>query len=756
MLRLCCVCFALIVSAPVWGMEPSKELDYAIDQPLMTIRDTEVRFEDGEVAPLNRGIVVHIDWDDGDRLLTTIEGERVTLSRADLRPIRQAVDCFTEQLKTNPNCLDLYLRRSHAHDLLGRLQDSASDLESARKLDLINSRTGILRGIHCIQSGDFGGAWCEAELLRVFDPLNPYGSLLSATVALKLNDHEAFKSYLAEALELNPDPNDAQIQRFLATAAAFSTKTPEDWEVVLDMLNEVVRLDPYDYIALDTRWKAHRQLDHAGEASADMAACRRLYDGWIKGCPENPRFWSARGQLFLELKSLTESLADFNEAIRLDSNNAELREYRQSICIKLRDYRGALDDLNWMVQSRPRNSDYRMQRAAMLFKIGEARQAIAEYDEVLRDDPGHGQAHRYRAGAAITVRDWRIVESELRFLLSNRSMVDISDAQLATLAVSVGDEAQALSLLQRDPDQSEGAQWSYRLLARRALYRCDSKAAQAMLAQSGALDHQWQYLNAISRYLEGDVDGARDELTQIYVAGTKFQIGKNKETKSTTKTDDKVKSGEVKGLRDEVVQQLSVVVKKASEKAATAAQTDLETEPEVISQSDETAQVAQFLQGLFEVQHSETSRGIKALMANGAPACLNGAYLYAMVRIHALDRHQPNRSGSFATKQCEVLLKNSDTPGEMRIPLYEAMAAGHAELGNFNEATSWQRRILDEVPRDHPRRAWYWDNLLRYMRNEKYPLGETDPELVMPVLRYYLDLEGAPALLSPLPPPLPE
>lgn len=799
MLRLCCLWLAVLWIVPAFGMEPAAELDYAIDQPLMTIRRTELRTEDRQVFMVLPGKVLHIDWEDGDRLLTTVDGQRVSVSRGDLRPISEAADSFTQQLILDPSNTLLFLSRSRAYDLLGRQRSALADTNSADLLMPQRSEITLRRGLQAGNGGDLYSAWCEAILMQMFDPFEPSGYLLSGVIAMKLDDQEAAWKYLGAALEL--DPNNPDSQKYLAILLSRTAKSAVEWEVVVGILDEVIRLNPYNGQALEFRRKAHRQLDHESEAKADMAACRRLCDSWLRGCPENPQFWIDRGQLLFELESWTESLTDFTEAIRLDPNDVEPRDYRVRIRLKQRNARGALEDLTRLVELEPRNARYRLKCAVALLLTGENRQAIAELDELLRYAPEHGYARQLRAETAVTVGDWKTAEADFRYLLSHRASTGRSNAELASLAASLGDEAQALTLLQGDPDQLNAAEGTYLKLARRALHRGDLNAAQTMLTQSGASNRPWQLLNAISHYLVGDVDGARDQLGQIYVAGTKFQMGKNKEANPTTETGDQAKSGGGKSLEDGVrnlgiveeftpegvakaasiststgspqivelglkssgpslhvktIEEIpglfdqSTAIKTASDNTSTAEQ------PQVESQSNETAQIAQFWQGLFKIQHGETSRGLKVFCTNGIPPSHHFSAAYVMIRIRAVDRDQQHRDGSFATKHGEIMLQHPETPDDMRIPVYEAIAAGNAELGKFDEAVRWQRRILDETPRDHPRRVWYWDIHQRYIRNEKYPLGETDPDLVLPVLRHHLNLENAPGLLTPLPPPLPE
>ncbi|MES2790974.1 MAG: hypothetical protein V4719_15285 [Planctomycetota bacterium] len=752
MLRLCSLCLAVLWSAQIFGAEIAAELNYPTDQPLMAIRTAQLRSEDREVVTIHASTVIHIDWDDGEQLLTTIEGRRFFILKEDLRPIKQAVESFTQQLLLDAKDPWLYQYRSQAYSLLGRTGDALSDTETAQKLMPMDTTLAMFNGLKVGNHGNWVAAWQAAEVLQMFSPYYARGYLLSAMAAMNLGANDAAEDYLWAAFELAPD--DVDIQRCLAMVLSQKAQTPEDWTIVLNVLNDILRLHPHDYESLEFRTQAHRKLEHVVEAKADGAARRRLCDSWLRACPENAEFWTRRGKFHIEFGNMEAAFVDLSEAIRLDPLNVESRRNRAGIRVLRKDFRAALEDVTFITKLVPHDTEMQFQHAWLLVNCGEDRQAIAGLNEFLRMHPEHAEARGTRVDAAVKCQDWQAVETDFRFFLTATGATRPSNAKLAVLAMLMGDETQTLELLQGETEQSEDSRRCYRWLVRRALYRGDIKTAQSLLTQFDVRDQWSRVSQAMCLYLSGGFEEAYRELDEVYVQGTNYKPTEKKF--SVVVTTNKGQFNESTKKVDINLDDKSSLPGPAAQSGAQGTKKPGETEELVESESNNTAQDARFLRNLFKIQRREIQPSFDRIVAgiNMRPVLLRCAYV--VVRVQGLDQQESFRNGPFAVKNGEFLLGCPETASYLRIPLYEAIAAGHAENGQFDEAVRWQRRILDETPRDHLRRVWYWEIHQRYLKQEKYPLGLVDPDLVTPMLHTYLNLEGEPGLLSPLPPPLPE
>ena len=65
--------------------------------------------------------------------------------------------------------------------------------------------------------------------------------------------------------------------------------------------------------------------------------------------------YELRGNIKTKLSYYLDSINDFNEAIRLDSNNASLFFYRGMALCVLDDKDGALNDFNQLIKFEPNN-----------------------------------------------------------------------------------------------------------------------------------------------------------------------------------------------------------------------------------------------------------------------------------------------------------------------------------------------------------------------------------------------------------------
>ncbi|MDB5336909.1 MAG: serine/threonine protein kinase [Planctomycetaceae bacterium] len=744
MLRLCLGCLALILSAPALGVELDAELDYAIDQPLMTIRDAETRAESDEVHSLAQGRVVHIDWDDGERLLTTIDGQRVTISRADLRPLAQAVESFTQQLAAGPARRSLYLYRSQANRLLGRQQQALADIEAAEALVPRHPETAVYRGGQFHEIHDINAAWREAEWLQMRHPFYVEGYLLSVAVAMEFEDDETAGGYLAIALELDPDHK--FVQSYLATFLSNAAQTSEQWQVVVRILDELLRLDPYDSHSLEIRRDAHHELGNAVESHQDLIACRALYSSWQKGCPENPRYWLQRGLLYFELKNWGAAEKDLSEAIRLDPNDFDSRQFRYCARARqddsLNDSLSLLEDVNRIVELRPWCSKYRFERAKTLFALNRYADSRAEADQALRLDPENLQVRFLRATAAVKCQDWLAADSDLRFLMADTSPKQFTNTDLASIYLALGDDARALSLLSSETNKTQTTENCFFHLACRAACRGDLETSQSLLSQSSSRAREYQLKMSVCRYLAGDAATAEEVLYALEAASLK---------RGGTGTAISVTAKGVQSIRTSLKSSPSPLPDPPIDKLLSEALTQ-DTASGNKNGFGLTAESAHFFRTLFKIQNRQLEPDIDFIKTLPSASMRD----YILARIFGVDQSPDFRDGPQAVTTGEELLKRSTIPATMRIPIYEAIAAGYAESGQFKDAVRWQRRILDEVPRDHPRRAWYWDVHRRYLKNEKHPLGQSDPDLVLPAVRNLFELEDAPGLLSPLPPPLPE
>jgi tetratricopeptide (TPR) repeat protein len=118
----------------------------------------------------------------------------------------------------------------------------------------------------------------------------------------------------------------------------------------------------------------------------------------IKANPGDANLYSGRAQVWYELGELEISMADHNEAIRLDPS-AKHYANRGIVWHSKGEYDKALANYNVALRLDPKNATAYCNRGATLQEKGEYDRAIADYNEALRLDPKSASVYNDRGNA---------------------------------------------------------------------------------------------------------------------------------------------------------------------------------------------------------------------------------------------------------------------------------------------------------------------------------------------------------------------
>src|SRR6266550_3193708 len=97
-------------------------------------------------------------------------------------------------------------------------------------------------------------------------------------------------------------------------------------------------------------------------------------------------FASARDQKF------EEAIADFNEALKIKSNDSRIYEQRAAVQMKLRDYDKALADYSEAIKLKPNETRYLNYRAYVYEVKDDVQNSMADTEKVLKLDPNNQEA----------------------------------------------------------------------------------------------------------------------------------------------------------------------------------------------------------------------------------------------------------------------------------------------------------------------------------------------------------------------------
>ncbi len=103
-----------------------------------------------------------------------------------------------------------------------------------------------------------------------------------------------------------------------------------------------------------------------------------------------------RGYAWFLKKEYDKSLADFDEAIRLDPENVRFFRGRAAVRSVLKDYDNAIADYDTALCFDPKNVDTLLRRGELRFYQRNFDKAAADYDEAIRLDPNFAPAYTWR------------------------------------------------------------------------------------------------------------------------------------------------------------------------------------------------------------------------------------------------------------------------------------------------------------------------------------------------------------------------
>jgi tetratricopeptide (TPR) repeat protein len=99
-----------------------------------------------------------------------------------------------------------------------------------------------------------------------------------------------------------------------------------------------------------------------------------------------------RATIYVSQKKFQEAIADYSEALKVKSNDADIFERRAYAEMQLKDYDKALHDYNQAIKLNPEEAKYYQVRAIIYQEKGDFKAALADTDKTLQLDPNNADA----------------------------------------------------------------------------------------------------------------------------------------------------------------------------------------------------------------------------------------------------------------------------------------------------------------------------------------------------------------------------
>ena len=165
-----------------------------------------------------------------------------------------------------------------------------------------------------------------------------------------------------------------------------------------DQAAESIREDPEASLITKAiaRTVSLQKLDKRDEAIEMWRAVALIAEESDKGI--SARAWFSIGYLSRD-KALDDSIAAFNQAIRLKPDYADAYNNRGVAKLKLERFKESIADFDEAIRLKPDYADAYNNRAAARLNLGHYRKSIADFDEATRLKPDYAGAYRNRGTA---------------------------------------------------------------------------------------------------------------------------------------------------------------------------------------------------------------------------------------------------------------------------------------------------------------------------------------------------------------------
>ncbi len=142
------------------------------------------------------------------------------------------------------------------------------------------------------------------------------------------------------------------------------------------------------------------------QAEERIAACSRVIDDRSQSVEDRGNSFASRGLDYKDKKDYDRAIADLNEAIRLQPEDADFYAYRAKVYEIKGDPDRAIADYDGAARFEPERPSIYIGRAGSYQAKGDSECAIADYGEAIRIDPLNAESHYERARYEQTTGDY--------------------------------------------------------------------------------------------------------------------------------------------------------------------------------------------------------------------------------------------------------------------------------------------------------------------------------------------------------------
>jgi tetratricopeptide (TPR) repeat protein len=322
---------------------------------------------------------------------------------------RTALAHYNECLRLQPLYWDAYYARAIARERLGDMQGALTDYNIFLEANPTNTEALFTRAVLRYQNSQWAAAREDflkllknpaGETNTIFFQLDKggqtnriftvQGNMLPTflnylgMVDIKLKKYKSSVHYLDSAIALLPTCADCYVNR--GTAKQLS----RDSVGALNDFNNALKIEPENSIAM------HNVAVLSG-FDGNLIETEKLLTNAIEKNPTLPYSYAERGHVRTKIQNWKGALADFNEAIRIDPNEADDWLSRGLVKEKLKDLSGALNDITQAIRLKSDFEKAWLCRGNVLVKLNRLTEAIEDYSLAIHHFPEYSSAYYNRA-----------------------------------------------------------------------------------------------------------------------------------------------------------------------------------------------------------------------------------------------------------------------------------------------------------------------------------------------------------------------
>lgn len=295
-----------------------------------------------------------------------------------------SIQYFNQAIAAKPYLAQPYFLRAVAKLNLDDLRGAEADATKALDRNPYLTDAWEVRGVARQNLG------LNAEAVADYDHAlenNPYSRALlynKAMAQTELKEYQAADSTFGRLLRYHPNFEGGYIGRARLSLAATDTAA------ALKDLARALELNPQNVNARLIR------ADIALNSTKDYQAALADMDQAIRLQPNEAGFYVNRAYVRYRLDDYRGAMDDFDRAIDLDPLNRAALFNRSMLCAEVRDFNRAIDDLTRVLDLD--NDDYRAlyNRALIYRELGDTRNALADLDRLISRFPDFAAAYFLR------------------------------------------------------------------------------------------------------------------------------------------------------------------------------------------------------------------------------------------------------------------------------------------------------------------------------------------------------------------------